>query len=425
MSIYNDRNNDNWVRRFDWISLICWIFLSVVGLIAIYSATLGPVSEFLPAHILGNFQKQLIWVGVSVLSIFFIQFVSPRVFQQLSFLLYALGLFLIILTIFIGEEVNGAKSWIVIGGQRFQPAEPMKIFTILAVAAYLTSRRDITAVKLQSALIATGIILVPTAIIILQNDTGSALVFLPLIPVMLFLSGLPHGISVLMISPAVIGYASIVDWRLGVLAAIVAAFIVYVLEKKIWLSVSAVVFGSLLVLGVDLALHEILQPHQQLRIQAFLNPFVDPQGAGWNVIQAQTAISSGGIFGKGFLQGTQTQLRFLPEQWTDFIFCVIAEEFGLIGAGAVIIVLSILFMRLLNLAIGLKDPFSQLVIVGVVTILFTHVLVNLGSSMGLIPVIGIPLPFLSYGGSSFLINSGMLAICLNLYLRQKDMSHFS
>jgi len=425
MSIYNDRNNDNWVRRFDWISLICWIFLSVVGLIAIYSATLGPVSEFLPAHILGNFQKQLIWVGVSVLSIFFIQFVSPRIFQQLSFLLYALGLFLIILTIFIGEEVNGAKSWIVIGGQRFQPAEPMKIFTILAVAAYLTSRRDITAVKLQSALIATGIILVPTAIIILQNDTGSALVFLPLIPVMLFLSGLPHGISVLMISPAVIGYASIVDWRLGVLAAIVAAFIVYVLEKKIWLSVSAVVFGSLLVLGVDLALHEILQPHQQLRIQAFLNPFVDPQGAGWNVIQAQTAISSGGIFGKGFLQGTQTQLRFLPEQWTDFIFCVIAEEFGLIGAGAVIIVLSILFMRLLNLAIGLKDPFSQLVIVGVVTILFTHVLVNLGSSMGLIPVIGIPLPFLSYGGSSFLINSGMLAICLNLYLRQKDMSHFS
>jgi rod shape determining protein RodA len=425
MSIYNDRNNDNWVRRFDWISLICWIFLSVVGLIAIYSATLGPVSEFLPAHILGNFQKQLIWVGVSVLSIFFIQFVSPRIFQQLSFLLYALGLFLIILTIFIGEEVNGAKSWIVIGGQRFQPAEPMKIFTILAVAAYLTSRRDITAVKLQSALIATGIILVPAAIIILQNDTGSALVFLPLIPVMLFLSGLPHGISVLMISPAVIGYASIVDWRLGVLAAIVAAFIVYVLEKKIWLSVSAVVFGSLLVLGVDLTLHEILQPHQQLRIQAFLNPFVDPQGAGWNVIQAQTAISSGGIFGKGFLQGTQTQLRFLPEQWTDFIFCVIAEEFGLIGAGAVIIVLSILFMRLLNLAIGLKDPFSQLVIVGVVSILFTHVLVNLGSSMGLIPVIGIPLPFLSYGGSSFLINSGMLAICLNLYLRQKDMSHFS
>jgi rod shape determining protein RodA len=425
MSIYNDRNNDNWVRRFDWISLICWIFLSVVGLVAIYSATLGPVSEFLPAHILGNFQKQLIWVGISVLGIIFIQFVSPKVFQQLSFLLYALGLLLIILTIFIGEEVNGAKSWIVIGGQRFQPAEPMKIFTILAVAAYLTSRRDISAVKLQSALIATGIILVPTAIIILQNDTGSALVFLPLIPVMLFLSGLPHGISVLMISPALIGYASIVDWRLGVLAAIVAAFIVYVLEKKIWLSVSAVVFGSLMVLGVDLALHEILQPHQQLRIQAFLNPFVDPQGAGWNVIQAQTAISSGGIFGKGFLQGTQTQLRFLPEQWTDFIFCVIAEEFGLIGAGAVIIVLSILFMRLLNLAIGLKDPFSQLVIVGVVSILFTHVLVNLGSSMGLIPVIGIPLPFLSYGGSSFLINSGMLAICLNLYLRQRDMSHFS
>lgn len=259
----------------------------------------------------------------------------------------------------------------------------------------------------------------------MQNDTGSALVFLPLIPVMLFLSGLPHGISLLMISPAIIGYTAIIDWRLGIVAVIVISFIIYMLEKKIWLSVSSIVLGSLLILAVDIALYQVLQPHQLLRIQAFVNPFLDPQGAGWNVIQAQTAISSGGIFGKGFLEGTQTQLRFLPEQWTDFIFCVIAEEFGLLGAGAVIIVLMILFLRLLNLAIALKDAFSQLVIVGVVTILFAHTLVNLGSSMGLIPVIGVPLPFLSYGGSSFLINSIMLAICLNLFLRQKDMSHFS
>lgn len=421
----HNEQNGNWIWRFDWISILCWGLLSVIGLIAIYSATLGPVAEFLPAHIQQNFSRQLFFVGLSVLFVIFIQFVSPRAFQQLAYILYALGLILIILTIFMGEEINGAKSWIDIGFFRFQSGEPMKIATVLAVAAYLTSRRDISAVKLQSALIATGIILLPVAIIILQNDTGSALIFLPLIPVMLFLSGLPNGISLLMISPAIIGYTAIIDWRLGIVTVIIIAFVIYMLEKKIWLSVISIVLGSLLILAVDIALYHMLQPHQLLRIQAFINPFLDPQGAGWNVIQAQTAISSGGIFGKGFLEGTQTQLRFLPEQWTDFIFCVIAEEFGLIGAGAVILILMILFLRLLNLAIALKDAFSQLVIVGVVTILFAHTLVNLGSSMGLIPVIGVPLPFLSYGGSSFLINSIMLAMCLNLYLRQKDMSHFS
>ena len=420
-----DRNNTSWVRRFDWLTILFWAILTLIGLTAIYSATLGPVSEFLPQHIQQNFSKQFMFVGLSVVCVIFIQFISPRAFQQLAYLIYALCLALVISTIFFGVEVNGAKSWFEIGGIRFQTGEPMKMATVLAVAAYLTSRRDISAVKLRSAIVAVLIILVPIIAIVAQNDTGSALVFLPLIPIMLFLSGLPHGISVLMISPAIIGYLTLIDWRLGLASAVIVAVVVYMLEKKIWLSVGTIVAGSLLVLAIDVALHEVLQPHQQLRIQAFINPFVDPQGAGWNVIQAQTAISSGGVFGKGFLQGTQTQLRFLPEQWTDFIFCVIAEEFGLVGAGFVIIILMFMFLRLLNLAIGLKDPFSQMVIVGIVGILFTHVLINLGSSMGIIPVIGVPLPFMSYGGSSFLINSIMLATCLNLYLRQKDMSHFS
>lgn len=425
MSQHDRHINTSWVRRFDWVSIFLWVLLSLIGLTAIYSATLGPVSEFLPLHIQQNFSKQLNWAALSVVAVIFIQFISPRAFQQLAYVAYGLLLILITATIFIGVEVNAAKSWIEIGGVRLQPVEPMKLATILTVAAYLTSRRDISAVRVQSALIATLIILVPVIIIILQNDTGSALIFLPLIPVMLFLSGLPHGISLLMISPAIVGYLSIIDWRLGVASVIILAFIVYMLEKKIWLSVNTIIFGALMVLAVDIALHDVLQPHQQLRIEAFINPFVDPQGAGWNVIQSKTAISSGGIWGKGFLEGTQTQLRFLPEQWTDFIFCVVAEEFGLIGAGSVILIMMLLFLRLLNLSISLKDRFSQLVIVGVVTILFSHALINLGSAMGIIPVIGVPLPFMSYGGSAFLFNSIMIAICLNLYLRQKDMSHFS
>lgn len=420
-----ERRESLWYRDFDWVTVLAWTVLTIFGLTAIFSATLGPVSEFLPTYIQENFSKQLVWVGVSIIAVITLQFISPKSFQQLSYLFYAVCLIVTGLTIFIGVEVNAAKSWLEIGGVRIQTSELMKLATVLAVANYLTSRRDIAQVRVRTALTATMLITLPVILIVLQNDTGTALVFLPLIPVMLFLSGLPYGVSILMISPAIIGYLSIIDLTYGIAATVVFTFIIYMIEKRPWLGVVSLLLGLITAVGVDFALHDMLQPHQQLRIEAFINPFVDPQGAGWNVIQAKTAISSGGIYGKGFLEGTQTQLRFLPEQWTDFIFCVVAEEFGLIGAGAVILMLMLLILKLLNNAVNLKNPFSQLVMVGVATIFFTHTLINLGSSMGIIPVIGIPLPFLSYGGSSYLANTVMLAICINLHLRQRDMGPFS
>lgn len=417
--------NTTWYKDFDWITILIWIAITTFGLVGIYSATLGPVSEFLPAHIQANFSRQLIWVAISVVALIFIQFTSPRSFQQLSYVVYGVGLLLTASTIFVGVEVNAAKSWLEIGGIRFQTSEIMKIATILAVANYLTSRRNIEAVNLKTAIVATTMILIPVIIIVLQNDTGSALIFLPLIPVMLFLSGLPYGISLLMISPAIIGYLSIINWKFGVAATIFFTVAIYLLQKRPWLGVTTFLAGLILVIGVNFALTDLLQPHQQNRIEAFVNPFQDPQGAGWNIIQAKTAISSGGIYGKGFMQGTQTQMRFLPEQWTDFIFCVIAEDFGLLGGGLAILALLLLLMRQLSNAQGMKTPFAQLVIVGVVTIYFTHILVNLGSAMGVVPVIGVPLPFMSYGGSSYLSNSIMLGVCLNLYFRQREMSPFA
>lgn len=421
----SERHNISWIRRFDWISAVLWALLSIAGLVAIYSATMGPVSEFLPRHIQENFSKQATWFAISAVALVFIMFLNPRSFQQFSYLFYFVILLITIATIFFGVEVNGANSWLDIGGFRLQSSELMKLATVLAVASYLTSRRDISAVRVKSALIATVLILIPVIVIILQNDTGTALVFLPLIPVMLFLSGLPHGVSVMMISPAIIGYVTIIDWKIGIIVTVILGVIIWFLQKKLWMTLTTFIAGILFVFAVDIALHDILLPHQQLRIEAFVNPFLDPQGAGWNVIQAKTAISSGGIYGKGFLMGTQTQLRFLPAQWTDFIYCVIAEEFGLIGGGLVLLLMLFLFLRLLNLAINLKDPFSQLVLVGVTTIFFTHALINLGSAMGLFPVIGVPLPFMSYGGSSFLANTIMLGVCLNLHLRAKDMSQFA
>lgn len=413
-----------WYKQFDWVVFGSWALLTVIGLVAIYSATLGPVAQFLPENIQQNFSKQLAFVALALCMLVLIQFTAPRTFEQVSYLAYVFFLLLTISTIFIGVEVNGAKSWLDIGGFRLQTSELMKVATLMAVANYLTSRRDISAVRIGTAITATMLILVPAVIILLQNDTGTALVFLPLIPVMLFLSGLPRGVSLLIISPAIVGYLSLISWALGLFAAIGIAFLIYIIQKQPWLSIAALVFNVLVVVGVNVALNEVLQPHQVNRIEAFINPQVDPRGAGWNVIQATTAIGSGGFFGKGFLQGTQTQLRFLPEQWTDFIFCVIAEEWGLIGAFVVIITLLVLLMRLMSNAISIKNPFSQMMFVGAATIFFTHVLINLGSTMGLMPIIGIPLPFISYGGSAFLANTLLLGICLNAYYYQRELVVF-
>lgn len=414
-----------WYRQFDWLLTLCWILLFSAGLVAIYSATLGPVSQFLPSYIQGNFPNQLIWIGISIVAVAAIQFTSPRTFQQISYALYILCLILAIATVIWGVEAGGARRWLVVGGLRFQISEMLKLATIMAVANYLTSRRDISAEYIGAALVAVVLMIIPAIIIILQNDTGTALVLLALIPVMLFWSGLPYGICLFLISPAIIGYFAVIDWRMGLLASVVLAIAVFFIQKRFWLTSTAFIVGKLTVIGVQVSLYQILKPHQQARIEAFVNPALDPQGAGWNVLQAKTAIGSGGLWGKGFLEGTQTQLRFLPEQWTDFIFPVIAEEFGFAGAGLLLLVFAILLLRLLSIAGEHKHPFAQLVIVGVAMTFLVHLIINLGSAMGLFPVIGLPLPFVSYGGSAFLSYSIMLAICLNFHFYKRKFSIYS
>lgn len=410
------------IRDLSWSLISFWLGLTVIGLIAIYSATQGPVAQFLPEFIQNNFLKQLVWIGISICILVSVQFISPRLFQNLSYFIYVFGLLLMIITLLFGQEINGAKSWLQVGPVNLQVSEFMKIATILAVANYLTSRRNISAENLRYALVAVSLILLPTVLVVLQNDMGTAVVFLALIPVMLFWSGLPYGVSLFIISPAIIGYLSIIQWYWGLIAAVVLTITIFFIQRRTWLTFAAFVSGILIVIGVQVALFQVLQPHQRARIAAFTNPSYDPQGAGWNVIQAKTAIGSGGIYGKGFLEGTQTQLRFLPEQWTDFIFCVIGEEFGFIGAGMVLFLFMGMFLKMLNIAGTHKHPFAQLVIVGVTTILFIHFFINVGSATGLLPVIGLPLPFVSYGGSAFLTNSLMLAICVNLDLYKRQFS---
>lgn len=408
-------------EEFSWSVVFIWAGLAAVGLIAIYSATQGPVSQFLPSFIQDNFFRQASWVSISILILIAVQFISPRTFQGVSYLFYAVCLLLMILTVFFGVEVSGSRSWLRIGPFNLQVGELTKLATILVVANYLTSRRDLTAHNLKTALTALAFFAVPVLLLLLQNEAGIAIVFAALLPVMLFWSGLPYGISLLIISPALIGYFSVLDLHWGAVATVIIAITIFFLQKRIWLTVSSLVLGLMVVIGTEIALNQVLQPYQRARVEAFVNPALDPQGAGWNVLQAKTAIGSGGFYGKGFLEGTQTQLRFLPEQWTDFIFCVIGEEFGFIGSSIVLILFTLLFLRLLFMAASHKHPFAQLVIVSVTFSYFIHFIINIGSATAILPVIGIPLPFVSYGGSAFVTNTIMLAICLNFDFYKRQM----
>ena len=412
-------------KDFSWSVIVIWIGIFSVGLAAIYSATQGPVSQFLPEYIQNNFFKQAVWIALSIVVLIGIQFISPRTFQGGAYLFYAFCILLMIITLFFGVEVSGSRSWLRIGPMNLQVGEITKIATILAAANYLTSQRDISTENLKTALTTVAIFMLPVLLLLLQNEAGIAIVYLAILPVVLFWSGLPYGISLLMISPALIGYFAILDWVWGAVMVAIVTIAIFLIQRRTWLTLTSLALGLMVVIGTEVALQQVLQPHQRARIESFANPTLDPLGAGWNVLQAKTAIGSGGLYGKGFMEGTQTQLRFLPEQWTDFIFCVVGEEFGFIGASIVLILFSLLFLRLLYMASNHKHPFAQLVIVSVTFLFFIHFIINIGSATAILPIIGIPLPFMSYGGSAFLTNTIMLAICLNLDSHKRSFSIYS
>ena len=409
-------------KAFNWSIIFIWLSLTLMGLVAIYSATQGPVSEFLPSFIKKNFYKQLGFVIVAIIVLGVTQSISPRTIMQFTFLFYLFCIVLMILTLLFGKEINGAKSWFGIGFFGIQSSELMKISTILLVANYLTSRRNISAQNIKDALVSVLIILIPTSLVIAQNDLGTAIIFLALIPVMLFWSGLPYGVSLFIVSPAIILYLTVINWQLGTISVLILTLGIFFIQRKNWLTVASFFTGFANVIIVQVSLAKLLQPHQVSRIIAFTNPSYDPTGAGWNVIQAKTAIGSGGVTGKGFLEGTQIQLKFLPESFTDFIFCVIGEEFGFIGTSTIIILFLLLFIKLLGIAANHKHPFAQLVTVSITSVYFIHFFINVGSATALLPVIGIPLPFISYGGSAFLSNTLMLAIILNMDFHKREFS---
>ncbi|WP_425342597.1 rod shape-determining protein RodA [Lunatimonas salinarum] len=364
-----------------------------------------------------NSGKQLVWIGTAVLLITLILVADYRLFENLSLILYGVFVVILFLTPFIGKEINGQRAWFEIGSFRLQPAEFAKFATALALAKFMESPNfDLTQVKYQ--LRALAIIGLPVALIMLQPDTGTAMVYSSFL-IMLYREGMPQRYYVLAISLVVVTLAAIaVENNLYLVAGIVGMFVMFfLLGKRNWQRLVSFLFLSVAFVAYTYSIDYVvgkLPEHQQNRIMVLFDPDIDPLGVGWNVTQSKIAIGSGGFLGKGYLEGTQTKFDFVPEQHTDFIFCTLGEEFGWMGSLMVIGLFVALLIRLVILAERQKTRFSRVYGYCVVSILFFHFAINIAMTVGLFPVVGIPLPFFSYGGSSLWSFTILLFIFLKL-----------
>lgn len=415
-----------WLRNFDVVTLLLWVALTIIGLVAIYSATHGDAQEFLLETVGQNFYRQLLWASICCVGLVLTLLIPIRVYQRVAWPSYIVSVGLLVATLLIGREIGGAQSWIVLGPFNLQSSELTKVGTLLAVATLFAAHTTGTD-RMRYAPLATGVIILPAVLIVLQNDLGTALVYMAIIPILLFSSGLPLSIVLLIISPAIAGYLAIVSWPLGVVFAILltGGMFWHTRNMKV-VAIAAVLTVGTLVTAL-FALNTVLESHQVARVISFTNPQAEEfrSGAGFHMVQSKAALGSGGLTGKGFMEGTQTQGRYVPEQSTDFIFSVIGEEFGFIGAMVVLVLYAVFLIRLVRLAGRVKHPFGSMMAAGVAGIFLVHVFINIGMVVGLLPVIGIPLPFLSYGGSALLTNTVMLAIVLGLDMRRKDFSIYA
>ena len=410
----NERNSI--IGRIDWVTVLIYFALVIIGWFSIFSAKYDELhpSIFDMSQVYG---KQLIWIGASLLVGFVILLIDAKFFNAFSLWIYIFFLVSLLAVLVYGKATKGATSWIDLGGGiKFQPSEFAKMATALALAGYL-DRLDVDLQKRKDQIIAATIVLVPMALVLAQNDTGSAIVFVSFIFV-LYREGFP-GAGWLMVAgvAAILLFVFTLVWSqkvmyiiLGVLLVLTLTFYIVTKKKGIVRMLAVFAIAFTFVFSVDYAFNKVLQEHQRNRILVLLGQLDDPKGVGYNVHQSKIAIGSGGFAGKGFLQGTQTKYDFVPEQHTDFIFCTVGEEGGFLGTVTVMLLYLGLLLRIIILAERQRSTFSRVYGYAIAGILFVHIAINIGMTIGLLPVIGIPLPFLSYGGSSMLAFTIMLAI---------------
>lgn len=463
-----NRQNDL-IKNLDWLSVFFYVVLVFMGWLNIYAAVYDDNHSSI-LDISQKYGKQLIWIGASFVLGFFILLTDSKFFTAFSFVLYGLLVGLLVSVLLFGKEVNGARSWFELGGIRIQPAEFAKFATALAIANVM-SRHGFKMMRFSSLFQVGLLLFIPAVLIILQNDTGSALVYSSFL-LMMYREGLHGSILVLFFITVILFIFTLLYSPLTVLVIIIGStmiaflyyrqnkyelyriiiflagcivfflfirwlfaltipderillysyllmnlFGIYYIYKRKMKHILLVMLASWLCIGatitVDYAFDK-LQPHQKDRINNLLGIESDLTGAGYNVNQSKIAIGSGGFSGKGFLQGTQTKFNFVPEQSTDFIFCTVGEEWGFVGSTVVILLFLAFILRLISLAERQRSDFSRIYGYCVACILFFHVAINVGMTIGVAPVIGIPLPFFSYGGSSLWAFTLLIFIFLRL-----------
>lgn len=400
--------------KTDKITILLYLLLVLFGWVNIYAAGYHE-DHALIWDLSQQHGKQLLWIGISFIMALGILYIEPRFFSHSAFIIYGGILLLLVSTLFIATATKGAISWINIGPFKLQPSEFAKMATALAVAKYMSGLNvDITQRKTQ---ITVGLLIaIPMGLVLLQHDTGSALVFLSF-----FIPLYREGLSPILF---VIGIVAIVLFVLALLInqlllmGIVA--LIGLLYLFVWLSkrtrrqylytLGVVAACCLFIFSVDFTFEHVLESHQRNRIYVLLGKTDDIRDVGYNVHQSKIAIGSGGLIGKGYLRGTITKADFVPEQETDFIFCTVGEEWGFFGGAALIVIYTILLVRLVQMAERQRSTFARVYGYSVSAILFFHMLINIGMVLGLVPVIGIPLPYFSYGGSSLLAFTLMLFI---------------
>lgn len=398
--MYGARNRGK--LKVDWVIVSLYFFLCLWGWLSIYAAVYDEDSHNI-FNLSKEYGKQSLWIagGIGIILLVFVT--NYRVWTNFAPIWYALSIVLLLAVLIVGKEIGGARSWFGLGGFSLQPSEVGKFATALMLAFYAGLPRK-SFEKWSHRIVGLAIVLTPGLLIAIQPDLGSTLVYLSLVLV-LYREGMPGyyiGGVLIMVVLSIAGLILELQTALIILGSI-SLITLLILPKKtkpIIANLSLLAVSSSIVFAVGRVMENVLAPHQQVRIKVLLGLEDDPSGAGYNTLQSLIAIGSGGWMGKGFLNGTQTKLHFVPEQSTDYIFCTVGEEWGFLGTLLLMVSFALLIGRILWLAERQKDTFSRVYGYAVASIFFSHWIINIGMTIGLVPTIGIPLPFFSYGGSS-------------------------
>lgn len=429
------------LSRIDYSLVLAVVLVVVIGILMIYSAGFDPIDKVNS----GLYRKQVLWFIFGFILMVGLTIINYQVLGEFSLYIYGVLIVLLVITTLFGRPVRNTRAWLDFGVIAIQPSEFMKLALVIVLAKYLEIReRDI--VRLRELVVPTLLTFVPVLIILKQPDFGTAIIFIPILLTMLFVGGadITHLISIVLIAAIAMVVPMILTYREWIgaegsnflldffkdvnlilivssvlLVITVAAFVLHFFSVKKFLR-KIYIPGVVISLGLiaSVVIQNLFKVYQKRRILVFLNPDLDPQGSGYNIIQSKIAIGSGGFFGKGFLKGSQSQLGFLPEKTSDFIFSVVAEEWGFFGGIVLLGLFGFIIFKCIQTAFEAKDKFGALLASGITTIFFFHILVNIGMAVGIMPVTGLPLCFVSYGGSNLLMSMICVGIMLNIRARK-------